>query len=134
MFQAFFERENTVSLGICNGWPDDGSACPLIPDAKHFKPMARNASQQFEARLALATLPTSRSVLLRDLEGTRFPIAVAHGEGRFQHTASEVTSLLDSGLSSLLYADDQDVPKHVIREIRMDLLRGLLVFVRKTVE
>ena len=44
---------------------------------------------------------------MRDLEGTRFPIAVAHGEGRFQHTASEVTSLLDSGLGSLLYTDDQ---------------------------
>ena len=107
MFQAFFERENTVSLGICNGCQMMAQLAPLIPDAKHFQPMARNASQQFEARLALATLPTSRSVLLRGLEGTRFPIAVAHGEGRFQHTASEVTSLLDSGLSSLLYTDDQ---------------------------
>ena len=85
MFQAFFERENTVSLGICNGCQMMAQLAPLIPGAKHFKPMARNASQQFGARLTLATLPTSRSVLLRDLEGTRFPIAVAHGEGRFQH-------------------------------------------------
>ena len=70
---------------------------PLIPDAKHFKPMARNASQQFEARFSTGNLQQVARVLLRDLEGTRFPIAVAHGEGRFQHTASEVTSLLDSG-------------------------------------
>ena len=47
MFQAFFERENTVSLGICNGCQMMAQLAPLIPNAKHFKPMARNASQQF---------------------------------------------------------------------------------------
>jgi phosphoribosylformylglycinamidine synthase len=107
MFKAFFHRENTVSLGICNGCQMMAQLAPLMPGAKHFKPMARNASQQFEARLTLATLPSSRSVLLKDLEGARFPIAVAHGEGRFQHTASEVKSLADAGLTSLIYTDDQ---------------------------
>ena len=46
-------------------------------------------------------------MLSRNLEGTRFPIAVAHGEGRFQHTVTEVKSLAESGLTSLIYTDDQ---------------------------
>ena len=107
MFSAFFHRENTVTLGICNGCQMMAQLAPLMPGAEHFKPMARNASQQFEARLTLAMLPASRSVLLTHLEGTRFPIAVAHGEGRFQHTVSQVKSLADAGLTSLIYTDDQ---------------------------
>ena len=107
MFKAFFHRENTVSLGICNGCQMMAQLAPLIPGADHFRQMTQNVSQQFEARLTLATLPPSRSVLLRNLEGTRFPIAVAHGEGRFQHTVTEVKSLAESGLTSLIYTDDQ---------------------------
>ena len=111
MFEAFFAREDTISLGICNGCQMMAQLAPLIPGAGHFKPMARNQSQQFEARLTLATLPESRSVLLRDLQGTRFPIAVAHGEGRFQHSESEIRALTSSNLTSLVYTDDQGHPE-----------------------
>ena len=93
MFSDFFHRENTVSLGICNGCQMMAQLAPLIPGANHFKPLLSNKSQQFEARLTLAALPQSRSVLLKDLTGTRFPIAVAHGEGRFSHDASEVQGI-----------------------------------------
>ncbi len=111
MFSDFFHRENTVSLGICNGCQMMAQLAPLIPGANHFKPLLSNKSQQFEARLTLAALPQSRSVLLKDLTGTRFPIAVAHGEGRFSHDTSEVRALAGAGLTSLLYTDGSGHPE-----------------------
>ena len=111
MFTDFFHRENTVSLGICNGCQMMAQLASLIPGANHFKPLLSNKSQQFEARLTLAALPQSRSVLLKGLTGTRFPIAVAHGEGRFVHKTSEVQTLADAGLTSLVYTDDKGHPE-----------------------
>lgn len=103
MFRDFFHREDTVALGICNGCQMMAQLAPLMPGASHFRPLARNLSQQFEARLTLTALPESRSVLLKGLEGTQFPIAVAHGEGRFVHSEHEVQALTDSGLTALKY-------------------------------
>ena len=104
MFRTFFHRENTLSLGICNGCQMMAQLAPLMPGASHFQPLARNLSQQFEARLTRARLPQSRSVMLKHLEGTQFPIAVAHGEGRFPHTATEVDTLLADGLVAMHYS------------------------------
>lgn len=111
MFKDFFHRENTVSLGICNGCQMMAQLASLIPGAQHFKPLERNLSQQFEARFTLASLPNSRSVLLKQVEGARFPIAVAHGEGRFQHTEDEVVGLAQDGLVSMQYSQADGSPE-----------------------
>ena len=112
MFKDFFHRQNTLTLGVCNGCQMITELAPLIPGSGHFRPMAHNDSQQFEARLILTSLPNSRSRLLKNLEGTRFPMAVAHGEGRFTHTESEVKKLSEAGLTSLKYTDDQGDSEH----------------------
>jgi|TARA_B110000305_G_scaffold242214_1_gene321389 phosphoribosylformylglycinamidine synthase len=109
MFREFFDRENTVSLGICNGCQMMAQLAPLIPGAEHFRPLEQNLSQQFEARLTLVSVPESRSVLLNHLHGTRFPIAVAHGEGRFPHIEEEVSCLRDSKLLSLVYSNAEGI-------------------------
>jgi len=54
----------------------------LIPGAEAWPRFVRNRSEQFEARLVLAEVTPSPSILLRGMEGARLPIAVAHGEGR----------------------------------------------------
>lgn len=112
LFREFFHREDTVSLGICNGCQMMAQLAPLMPGAQHFKPLGRNASQQFEARLTLAEIPQSRSVWLKGLEGTRFPIAVAHGEGRFVHAEDEANMLVDAGLVALRYVTADGMPEH----------------------
>ena len=104
MFEAFFAREETVSLGICNGCQMMAQLAPLIPGASHFKPLERNLSHQFEARTTLASIPESRSVLLNGLVGTRFPIAVAHGEGRFPYSPVDAEAFSEQQLISLQYA------------------------------
>lgn len=49
----------------------------------------RNRSKQFEARLVIVEVPESPSVLLRGMDGSRMPTAVAHGEGRAELADAE---------------------------------------------
>ncbi|RZA20179.1 MAG: phosphoribosylformylglycinamidine synthase [Lysobacteraceae bacterium] len=82
MFAAFFERERTFSLGICNGCQMMAQLRGIIPGAEHWPTFQRNASEQYEARLALLEVGESPSLFLRGMAGSRIPVAVAHGEGR----------------------------------------------------
>ncbi len=83
-FSAFFAREDTFTLGVCNGCQMIATLRALIPGAAHWPRFVRNQSEQFEARLALVQVQESPSILLRGMAGSHMPIAVAHGEGRAQ--------------------------------------------------
>ena len=84
-FQAFFEREDTFSLGICNGCQMLSNIKELIPGAGHWPHFVRNRSEQFESRVAMVEVLDSPSILLQGMQGSRMPIAVAHGEGRAEY-------------------------------------------------
>ncbi len=84
-FQAFFEREDTFGLGICNGCQMLSNIKQLIPGAAHWPHFVRNRSEQFEARVAMVEVLDSPSILLQGMQGSRMPIAVAHGEGRAEY-------------------------------------------------
>ncbi len=60
----------------------------IIPGAQNWPSFERNASEQYEARLVTLEILESPSILLRDMVGSRIPIAVAHGEGRALFAAS----------------------------------------------
>jgi phosphoribosylformylglycinamidine synthase len=81
-FQAFFERDDTFGLGVCNGCQMLSNLKSLIPGTTHWPHFVRNRSEQFEARFSLVEVGASASVLLEGMAGSRMPIAVAHGEGR----------------------------------------------------
>ncbi|RMG35639.1 MAG: phosphoribosylformylglycinamidine synthase [Gammaproteobacteria bacterium] len=81
-FQAFFERDNTFALGVCNGCQMLSNLKELIPGAEHWPHFVRNRSEQFEARFVMVEVTDSPSILLDGMAGSRMPIAVAHGEGR----------------------------------------------------
>jgi phosphoribosylformylglycinamidine synthase len=80
-FGAFFARPDTFALGVCNGCQMMSNLHPLIPGAGHWPHFVRNKSEQFEARLVLLEVQRSPSLFLRDMEGSRIPVALAHGEG-----------------------------------------------------
>ncbi|WP_295447404.1 phosphoribosylformylglycinamidine synthase subunit PurQ, partial [uncultured Thiodictyon sp.] len=92
-FQAFFERADTFTLGVCNGCQMLSNLHELIPGTGHWPRFVRNRSEQFEARtLLVEVLPTS-SILLAGMAGSRMPIAVAHGEGRAEfHDAAHLAA------------------------------------------
>ena len=82
-FQQFFRREDTFTLGVCNGCQMLTQLRALIPGAAHWpERFWHNQSGRFEARLAMVEVLISPSILLSGMAGSRLPIAVAHGEGR----------------------------------------------------
>lgn len=81
-FAAFFGRNDTFSLGVCNGCQMMSQLKDIIPGAQHWPTFLRNQSEQFEARVAMLEVQESPSVFFRGMAGSRIPVAVAHGEGR----------------------------------------------------
>jgi phosphoribosylformylglycinamidine synthase len=110
-FAAFFERQGTFTLGVCNGCQMLSALKELIPGAAAWPRFVRNRSEQYEARLALVRIPKSHSVLFAGMQGSVLPIAVAHGEGRaeFDGTAG-AGALIERNLVTLQYVDHRDQP------------------------
>ncbi len=80
-FAAFFARRDTFALGVCNGCQMMSNLAELIPGTAHWPHFVRNRSEQFEARFVLLEVQRSASLFFTGMEGSRIPIATAHGEG-----------------------------------------------------
>ena len=106
-FQAFFERDDSFALGVCNGCQMLSALAPLIPGTEHWPRFARNLSEQYEARLVRVCIEKSSSILMAGMEGSELPIVVAHGEGRAQFASSDAISAVEtSDRVSLRYVDN----------------------------
>jgi phosphoribosylformylglycinamidine synthase len=81
-FEAFFNDPAKFALGVCNGCQMLSQLKGIIPGAQHWPKFLRNASEQYEARLATLEVLDSPSIFFRGMAGSRIPVAVAHGEGR----------------------------------------------------
>jgi phosphoribosylformylglycinamidine synthase len=81
-FSTFFARPDSFTLGVCNGCQMVSNLKELIPGTQRWPRFVRNRSEQFEARLSMVAIEKSPSVLFAGMEGSRLPIATAHGEGR----------------------------------------------------
>lgn len=82
MFQQFFYRKDTFTLGICNGCQMIAQLKDLIPGADHWPIFVKNLSEQFEARLVNVKLLDSPSIFFRGMADSVLPIVNSHGEGR----------------------------------------------------
>ncbi|MCZ4286016.1 MULTISPECIES: phosphoribosylformylglycinamidine synthase [Marinobacter] len=107
-FAAFFNRQDTLALGVCNGCQMLSNLHELIPGSEGWPRFVRNQSEQFEARLVMAEVPASPSAFMEGMAGSRMPIAVAHGEGRVEFPAgTSADQLSDSELIALRYVDNR---------------------------
>ncbi|MDQ3265911.1 MAG: phosphoribosylformylglycinamidine synthase [Myxococcota bacterium] len=106
MFQSFFHRPDTFSLGVCNGCQMMSNLKELIPGAELWPRFVRNRSERFEARLSLVKVEKSPSLLFQGMEGAQIPVAVAHGEGRAELTEGEHRTLEASGLVTARFVDN----------------------------
>ena len=111
-FAAFFARDSSFTLGVCNGCQMLSALKELIPGAQRWPRFVRNRSEQYEARLTLVRVPRSNSVLLQGMQGSVLPIAVAHGEGQaeFEGGSDDAGALLAEGLATLQFVDNRDQP------------------------
>jgi phosphoribosylformylglycinamidine synthase len=80
-FKDFFARQDTFGMGVCNGCQMFAELADIIPGAHDWPRFTTNRSERFEARLSLVEVLASPSILFKGMEGSRLPIAVAHGEG-----------------------------------------------------
>lgn len=103
-FSAYFQRTDTLTLGVCNGCQMVSLLKDLIPGASHWPKFIRNRSEQFEARLSLVQVEESPSVFFQGMAGSQFAMAVAHGEGRaLFEQQSDAESPEVKALTSLRY-------------------------------
>jgi phosphoribosylformylglycinamidine synthase len=111
MFAAFFARGDSFGLGVCNGCQMLSGLKELIPGAADWPRFARNRSEQFEARVSLVEILPSASLFLAGMEGSRMPVAVAHGEGRAEFASGDqVRSVFDTQLVAMRFVDTRGRP------------------------
>ncbi|MDG4551180.1 MAG: phosphoribosylformylglycinamidine synthase [Candidatus Contendobacter sp.] len=105
-FAAFFARPDSFGLGVCNGCQMLSNLHELIAGTELWPRFVRNRVEQFEARLSLVEVLPSPSLFLRGMEGSRLPIAVAHGEGRAEfRDDGGPDAALAAGLVALRFVD-----------------------------
>src|SRR5260221_4667039 len=110
-FAAFFARDATFTLGVCNGCQMLSALKQLIPGADAWPRFVRNLSEQYGAPLTLGRVPPSQSVLTAGMQGSVLPIVVAHGEGQAEFdSGSSAASLTDRGFVTLQDVDKRERP------------------------
>ena len=106
-FAAFFARQDTLALGVCNGCQMMSNLAEIIPGSQGWPKFKRNRSEQFEARLSMVEVAKSPSLILAEMQGSRLPVVVSHGEGRadFAHLGRDGNSVSDGLAIALQYID-----------------------------
>ncbi len=85
----FYERTDTLSLGVCNGCQLMAELDLIAPHHEDRPKMEHNASHKFESAFINVDIPDNNSIMLSSLAGSRLGIWVAHGEGRFRLPSAE---------------------------------------------
>lgn len=80
----FYKRDDTLSLGVCNGCQLMMELGLVYPDWNDHPRMQHNASGKFESIFVNVTIPENNAVMLKSMAGSRLGVWVAHGEGRFE--------------------------------------------------
>ena len=87
--ENFFNRPDTLSLGVCNGCQLFVELGLLTPEHKQLPKMLHNDSGKFECIFTAVTIQASKAVMLQGLEGSTLGIWAAHGEGKFSFPEAE---------------------------------------------
>ena len=85
----FFAKEDTLSLGVCNGCQLFVELGLLNPEHKEKPKMLHNDSGKFECSFTSVEIKNNNSIMLSSLAGTNLGIWAAHGEGKFSFPKPE---------------------------------------------
>jgi len=102
-FAAFFARDDSFALGVCNGCQMFSHLRELIPGTDCWPVFRANRSEQFEARLSLVEVVDSPSIFLAGMAGSHLPIATSHGEGQAEF---ESAAAMEGARVALRYIDN----------------------------
>jgi len=81
--KKFFDRDDTLSVGICNGCQLFMELELINPDHEIHGKMKHNTSQKHESGFTSVTIQKNNSVMLSTLEGATLGVWISHGEGKF---------------------------------------------------
>ncbi|GIM53031.1 phosphoribosylformylglycinamidine synthase [Capnocytophaga cynodegmi] len=87
--ENFFKREDTLSVGICNGCQLFMELEVINPEHKTHGKMIHNDSGKHESGFTSVTVQKNNSVMLSSLEGTTLGVWISHGEGKFSLPMAE---------------------------------------------
>ncbi|HEX8561510.1 MAG TPA: phosphoribosylformylglycinamidine synthase [Flavobacterium sp.] len=87
--EKFFRRDNTLSVGICNGCQLFMELEVINPDHEVHGKMLHNQSGKHESGFTSVTIHENNSVMLKSLAGSTLGVWISHGEGRFDLPYSE---------------------------------------------
>jgi phosphoribosylformylglycinamidine synthase len=113
MFDAFFARPDTFSLGVCNGAQMFLYLGKMLWDGidEDEQPrFVRNTSRKFESRWVSLAIEPSPAIMLRGMEGSLLGAHVAHGGGRLALADSLIKRAMKEGLVPIRYADPAGNP------------------------
>ncbi|MFY9153944.1 MAG: phosphoribosylformylglycinamidine synthase [Prolixibacteraceae bacterium] len=79
----FYKREDTLSLGVCNGCQLMVELGLVYPEREEKPKMLHNESHKFESGFVSVEIQPNNSVMLQSMEGMKLGVWVAHGEGKF---------------------------------------------------
>lgn len=85
----YYAREDTLSMGICNGCQLMAELELLYPEHEKKHKMLHNDSHKFESNFVTLEIPKNNSVLFGSLSGSKLGAWVAHGEGKFDFPYEE---------------------------------------------
>nr|WP_262496522.1 phosphoribosylformylglycinamidine synthase [Hanstruepera ponticola] len=85
----FFKREDTLSVGICNGCQLWMELDLINPDHEQHGKMTYNESQKHESSFTSVKIQENNSVMLSSLAGSTLGVWISHGEGKFNLPKTE---------------------------------------------
>ncbi len=80
---AFYKRQDTMSLGVCNGCQLMVELGLVTPNHSDKPKMLHNNSHKFESGFITMDIQPSSSIMMKSLEGSTLGVWIAHGEGKF---------------------------------------------------
>jgi phosphoribosylformylglycinamidine synthase len=81
--KKFFSRQDTLSVGICNGCQLWMELDLINPEHDSHGKMDYNSSKKHESAFTSVTIQKNNSVMLSSLEGSTLGVWISHGEGKF---------------------------------------------------
>lgn len=85
---AFYARQDTLSLGICNGLSLMLELGLIQSDKEQSMQVVQNDSKKYESGFVSVDIPENDSILFKSLSGSRLGVWISHGQGKMQLPAT----------------------------------------------
>lgn len=125
--ENFYAREDTLSLGVCNGCQLMVELGLITPNYDEKPKMRYNDSHKFESAFVNVDIPENHTVMLGSLAGQRLGVWVAHGEGKFDFPKGKENYHIGMSYSYTAYPGNPNGSTHAVAGIASDDGRHLAI-------